>query len=413
MEIPKWKRVKTIGIRFTKGEKNEEIMEKIIVDKLGIPVDELTWMANFGRFRHMVRVRSEQMYKHICDRYVGYTIRVDKDHDIQIDDLSSYKDRVKVTRLPYEISKRKLGDILGQYGLVEKVIMCTKSEGKFKGVPIDEAVVVMKLSHPIPSSLWIVESQTNMFFYYDNQPQSCNRCGSLEHLAVRCDVYQHVHPDDRSNAIHVDLVEEELENESTHKSGNKGSNTEKDNGNLINGGGNENDNSGDKFNDNAINNEVINEFKCKECDKECKTGHELNEHIKIHRSRSNAQNVIHNLQHESTSLTKGKENATNTDDKFEDSVEQIQENLLNTSKSALPKSPNKVDQNKPSEPISNDISDLSVKCINDKWSQVVKKSSKAKRSQNDLSPEKVDTYQAYQIETRGIKKAKSSRKHSL
>ena len=96
----------------------------------------------------------------------------------------------------------------------------------------------MKLSHLIPFYLWIVESQTNMFFYYENQPQSCNRCGSLEHLAVRYDVYQHVHPNDRANAIHVDLEEEDLENEFSARNDNNGSNTEKDNDNLNNDGGN-------------------------------------------------------------------------------------------------------------------------------------------------------------------------------
>ena len=144
-------------------------------------------------------------------RYGAYPITVDRDHEIQIDDLSSYTDRVKVTRVPYEISRSTLKEILENYGDVENVIMCTEREGKFKGVPIDEAIVWMKIHHPIPSSLWIVETQTNMFFSYDSQPPSCNRCGSLYHPAKECEVCKTTHANNRENAIQLDIDYEDEE----------------------------------------------------------------------------------------------------------------------------------------------------------------------------------------------------------
>ena len=52
------KKINTIGIRFTKGVQSEEIIEKIIEDKLGIPFHELAGLAYYGPKRHKVRVLS-------------------------------------------------------------------------------------------------------------------------------------------------------------------------------------------------------------------------------------------------------------------------------------------------------------------------------------------------------------------
>ena len=99
------KRVNSVGIRFTKGEKTNELIEKIVEDKLGIAVHELAGMVHWGPKRHVVKVKTKQMYQHICGRYVGYPIRLDSNHEIEIDDLSSQKNRVKITRIPLEMSE--------------------------------------------------------------------------------------------------------------------------------------------------------------------------------------------------------------------------------------------------------------------------------------------------------------------
>ena len=77
ISLLKMKRVNSIGIRFIKGEKSNKVLEKIIEDKLGIPLQELAGMVHWGPKRHVVKVRSSQMYQHICKTYIGYTIRVD------------------------------------------------------------------------------------------------------------------------------------------------------------------------------------------------------------------------------------------------------------------------------------------------------------------------------------------------
>ena len=139
MVVPKLKRINTIGIRFIKGEKDDKILEKVIEDKLGIPVHELAGLADYGPKKHMLKVRSYQMYKHLSDKFVGYPIKGGNDYKIEIYDVSSYKDRVKITRVPFEMTPKMIKDLMVQYGQVDNVIMCTKRGGKFKDIPIDEA----------------------------------------------------------------------------------------------------------------------------------------------------------------------------------------------------------------------------------------------------------------------------------
>ena len=139
-------------------------MDKIIDDKLGIPSHELAGMADYGTQKHLIKVQSRQMYEHLVSRYVGYPIRLDNANEIEIDDLSSYKDRVKINRVPFEMSTESLKELLGRYGQVDRLIICKSRERRFRHVPTDEAIAFMSIDHPIPSSLWIRETQQYMLF---------------------------------------------------------------------------------------------------------------------------------------------------------------------------------------------------------------------------------------------------------
>ena len=125
---PVLKRVNTIGIRFTKGEKTEAILEKAIEDKLGIHISEIAFLAAWESKKHLVKVISWQVYERIVSRYVGYPIRIDNEHEIEVDDISSYKDCLKITRMPFEMTQDTLKELLGQYGQVDNLIMCKNRE---------------------------------------------------------------------------------------------------------------------------------------------------------------------------------------------------------------------------------------------------------------------------------------------
>ena len=173
MVVPVLPRVNTIGIRFTKGTKTDALLDKIIDEKLGIPVHELAGMANYGPTKHFIKVHTRQMYEHLVTRYVGYPIRLDRNNEFEVDDLSSYKDRVKITRVPFEMSHDDLKSFLENYGQVDRLIMCMCRERKYRNIPTDEAIAFMNVNNPIPSSLWIRETQQYMYFNYDKQPQTC------------------------------------------------------------------------------------------------------------------------------------------------------------------------------------------------------------------------------------------------
>ena len=52
MVDPVERRANTIGIWFTKGSKNKRLKDKMIVDKLGIPQNELIGLANYDPKEH-------------------------------------------------------------------------------------------------------------------------------------------------------------------------------------------------------------------------------------------------------------------------------------------------------------------------------------------------------------------------
>ena len=138
MDAPVLKRVNTIGIRFTKGDKIQDVREKAMEDKLA-------GLASFGPKKHMVKVKSCQEYERLVTRYVGYPIRVDNEHEIEVDDLSSYKDHVKITNMPFEMTQKRLKSLLRRYGQVDRLIMCNNRERRYQNIPTDEAIAWMKI----------------------------------------------------------------------------------------------------------------------------------------------------------------------------------------------------------------------------------------------------------------------------
>ena len=173
------------------------------------------------------------------------------------------------------MSYKSLKDLLGKYGQVDKLIMCTTREGKFKGVPTGEVIVWMTITSPIPSSLWVVESQTNMFLYYENQPLTCHTCGSVDHKAIECEVWKTTLPNERENAVNIDIDQEDL-------AGTNDPGAQSEVGDAINDQDNTHESSSkstlspesESESENENNEENVEcEFVCTECDKKCKTGH--------------------------------------------------------------------------------------------------------------------------------------------
>ena len=207
MVIPKIKRVNTIGIRYVNGEVKEEHYVKIIKDTLGIQDDEIFGLGDWSKKRFVVKVKTSTRYAYIVENFVGQEIVLDENNTILIDDVSSYKNRVVVKYVPWEFDNNVLKNILGRYGRVENIINCTWKSGDYKGVLNGEKIVWMVVEEPIPSSLFINETQSYFHFRYDTQTPTCLKCGSLDHKAYQCEIAKTLKPDKRHNAVNLGLDE--------------------------------------------------------------------------------------------------------------------------------------------------------------------------------------------------------------
>ena len=102
MAIPKIKRYNSIAVRYIKGEIKIDHYVKIIEDILGIPEDEIAGLCQVGNKRFIVKVTTAAMYKYLCNHFVVQEeIVIDGNHTVIIDDLSTYKNRIKVKGVPW------------------------------------------------------------------------------------------------------------------------------------------------------------------------------------------------------------------------------------------------------------------------------------------------------------------------
>ena len=181
MGFPKLKRVNTVGIRFTKGDKDD---------------------SHYLYFT----------YSRLVKDFEGMTIRLDDDTEFVVDDLSTYKNRVRVTKVPFEMDDASLRTLLERYGKVENINTSLKKFGDYTDMLSDERIVWMVVEFPIPSSLYITDSETYIYFSYLQQPKTCHKCGSDEHMVSQCDVYRNTRPKDRENAVDLDPDETSVPN---------------------------------------------------------------------------------------------------------------------------------------------------------------------------------------------------------
>ena len=103
MGFPKIKRVNTVAIRYTKGERHESHYEKIIEHTLNVPIDGIAGICEMGPKRFLLKVSTSNTYQRLCNDFVGKTLIIDNDSEFELDDMSTYKNRVRVTNVPFEM----------------------------------------------------------------------------------------------------------------------------------------------------------------------------------------------------------------------------------------------------------------------------------------------------------------------
>ena len=121
MDFPKIKHVNTVGIRYTRGEREDSHYAKIIVDVLEVSEDEIGGICEMGPKRFMLKVASARTYERLCRTYVGARCTIGDDIELEVDDISTYKYRVCVTKVPFEMENYQLRVLLERYGRVENI----------------------------------------------------------------------------------------------------------------------------------------------------------------------------------------------------------------------------------------------------------------------------------------------------
>ena len=207
MGFPKLRRVNTVGIRYTTGQRDESHYFQIINNILGVSRDQIYGIAVMGPKQIMLKLHTFFVYNRLVKEFVGKKITLDNEHEIELEDLSTYKNRVRIQKVPMEIEDDTLKCLLERFGTVENISTTYKKFGEYDRMFSDERVAWMIVEFPIPSSLYIKDTETYIYFSYLEQPKTCHKCGSEFHMVNECTVYRTTKPKDRENAIDLDDVE--------------------------------------------------------------------------------------------------------------------------------------------------------------------------------------------------------------
>ena len=151
MYEPELKRENTIGINFIEGCCEEELYEIIIEQILGIPEDEVEGIDDRGNTRFIVKVTSGERFEYTCSNFIGRNIRIRSGYIVQVEDVSTYKTRISLTNVPFEMNNEMVKELFERYG---KVVKCQyqfpRNLGNIKGLKTGYRSVWMEVSHPIP-----------------------------------------------------------------------------------------------------------------------------------------------------------------------------------------------------------------------------------------------------------------------
>ena len=190
--LPQLMRRNTIGVRYIEGNRNEDHYEKIIEEILEIREDELYGLDDEvpGTKQIMIKVTNASKYNFICDNKLDKHFTVAPGHVIQVEDLSSYRVRVILDFVPFEITNESLTKLLENYGEVGRVDYIRKRyrNNKFSKAIQRRRVAYIRLNKPIPCSLYLNQTNTYVYVRHERQPTTCHQCGKIDHKIATCKI---------------------------------------------------------------------------------------------------------------------------------------------------------------------------------------------------------------------------------
>ena len=105
MEIPKRKRVNTLGIRYLKGTIKDSHYDMILGNFLGLVKADIVALDERDNMHILFKVATEETYNRICNEKTFENIEVGQNEAIAVvEDISSYHTKVLIRNIPFEIS---------------------------------------------------------------------------------------------------------------------------------------------------------------------------------------------------------------------------------------------------------------------------------------------------------------------
>ena len=77
----------------------------------------------------MVKFRTFFTYNRLVNEFVGKKLRIGNENEVELEDLSTYKNRVWVQKVPFEMDDSSLKSLLERYGKVENITTSLKTFG--------------------------------------------------------------------------------------------------------------------------------------------------------------------------------------------------------------------------------------------------------------------------------------------
>ena len=186
MFIPKRRIINTIGVKYVQGNIKDKHYEQIIEDTLKLGDEDILKIEEINTTYFAFKVQ-RQVYERICNEEAYKFIRLDADSNVIIEDISSYETEVKIQYFGLEIEEADIIQIFSAFGDIKHHYHRARPNVKyFLGRQTGRMVLKMELNKPIPSALYIKDTNTYIHVGHENQPTTCHNCGDTRHKKIAC-----------------------------------------------------------------------------------------------------------------------------------------------------------------------------------------------------------------------------------
>ena len=209
MRSPDIKHVNTISLKFIKGERNNKACKRVLIDLLCLKKGDIYGFGTEGKFSVRVKFSNEEIYNDIVSTYNAQIFNLSENTSVQLLDISTYKIKVSIKNVPFEVPNTVLWNILQKHGKVESINFCYnqghEDEDWLEGTLSMERYALMKeITQAIPSTYFLNLTQSYIYFSHPNQERTCHRCGSCYHHGLDCPISKTTAPSKRDNVMNLD-----------------------------------------------------------------------------------------------------------------------------------------------------------------------------------------------------------------